>query len=274
MQDTPKLWHDSFYRFVKIANPAALVSALTTLCDDAGVLGSILVAEEGINGMLAGTEAQLELIKHELEADGRFADMLYKRTPCSVMPFKRLKVKQKREIVPLGIDGVDATSQTGKNISPEDWPVLISQDDVVLLDNRNSFEVQLGHFRGALDPGVDNFREFAAFVEAHQQEWQDKRVAMYCTGGIRCEKASAWMLELGLDVYQLEGGILNYFARVPNAAEAFGGECFVFDERISLDTRLQETGLERPTRHGDKAIPAPALAFPVNLDYEQKRKTR
>lgn len=244
MSDAP-LWHDAFYRFVPIQNPQELVAHLQARCDALELRGSILVAHEGINGMLAGTQAALDAFREELEQDARFSGMPYKRTVCSHMPFGRLKVKLKREIVPLGVAGVDASQKTGVNVAPERWRELITQDDVVLIDNRNDFEVRLGRFKGAQNPGVDNFREFEEYARERLDEWRHKKVAMYCTGGIRCEKASAWLVDLGLEVYQLEGGILNFFAQLPDAEQDFEGECFVFDDRVALDTKLQETGRSR-----------------------------
>ena len=169
--------------------------------------------------------------------------MVYKRSPCITQPFKRMKVHEKAEIVPLGIAGIDAAKQTGINVSPEDWRKLIDEEDVLLIDNRNSFEFRLGQFRNAINPEVTNFRDFPEYVLANIDGWkaEGKKVAMYCTGGIRCEKTSAWMLDLGMTVYQLEGGILNYFEKMPDAEKDWQGECFVFDNRIALDTHLQET---------------------------------
>lgn len=242
------LWHDAFYRFVRVEDPTALAAALNGLCTEAGVLGTVLVAAEGVNGMLAGTMSGLGRVRKGLEHDERFSGMLFKRTAASKMPFEHLKVKVKRELVPLGVDGVDVAANggvPGADVPPAEWRALLMRDDVVLLDNRNSFEYALGHFKGALDPGVDNFRDFAAYVTAHLSEWQDKKVAMYCTGGIRCEKTTVWLRDLGLEVYQLRGGILNYFAEVPDAARDFQGECFVFDTRVALDTTLKETDKAR-----------------------------
>jgi UPF0176 protein len=235
------LWHDAFYRFVNIEDPSPLLETLHTLCKEAGVLGSILVAQEGINGMLAGTEKQLNVVHVWLETEPRFAKMMIKRTPCETMPFKRLKVKLKKEIVPLGLPEVDATSKTGINVSPREWRNFIKRDDVVVIDNRNSFEYQHGHFKNALDPGVTQFRDFANYMEQHLPQWQkeNKTVAMYCTGGIRCEKTTAWLAAKGVQVYQLEGGILNYFKEIPDAEKDYEGDCFVFDERRLLGTTLQ-----------------------------------
>ena len=211
-----------------------------------GLLGSILVATEGMNGMLAGTAAELDAFQEALWHDpafaGKFAGVTFKRSPCKTAPFGKMKVYRKPEIVPLGIAGVDAT-RTGTNVSPADWRKLIADEDVVLLDNRNSFEYRLGRFKNAIDPQVGNFRDFPNYVKEHAPSWQaeGKRVAMYCTGGIRCEKTSAWMRDMNIPVFQLEGGILNYFRQMPDAEKDWEGECFVFDNRVALDTKLRET---------------------------------
>lgn len=244
------LVHTAFYRFVPLAEPEAVAARLRVLCGaGSGLLGSILLAAEGINGMLAGEPAAVDAIEHALAHDavfgGAFAGMAFKRSACATAPFHRMKVHVKREIVPLGIAGVDATRPAGTPVAPADWGAVLRDPDVVLLDNRNSFEFQLGRFRGAVDPGVGHFRDFTGYVRAHADEWkaQGKRVAMYCTGGIRCEKTAAWMAQdLGMDVLQLEGGILHYFAQAPGDAQAdWQGECFVFDNRVALDRQLHET---------------------------------
>jgi UPF0176 protein len=241
----PPLLHTAFYKFVRLDDADTVVERLRELTQD--LLGSILVAEEGINGVLAGNPAVVDMFEHALREDplfaGRFSDIAFKRSACKTAPFARIKVHRKSEIVFLGVDNVDAVGKTGIDVSPHAWRELIAQDDVVVIDNRNSFEYKLGKFRNAIDPGVDNFRDFPKFIEDHVPEWkeQGKRVAMYCTGGIRCEKTSAWMLDMGLPVYQLEGGILNYFQQMPDADKDWEGECFVFDNRIALDTHLQET---------------------------------
>jgi UPF0176 protein len=236
------LFHDAFYRFVPIDNPETLVTHLETVCAGAGVLGSILVATEGINGMLCGTEAQLQTVRDALEADSRFQNLFYKRTSCSQQVFKRLKVKLKPEIVPLGIPGIDASTHKGTDLSPLEWREMLKRDDVIVIDNRNSFEFELGHFKGALNPGMEHFRDFAVYMEAHLPEWQaeNKTVAMYCTGGIRCEKTSAWLAMKGVQILQLEGGILNYFQSLEDAELEYNGSCFVFDAREVLDTKAQE----------------------------------
>ena len=240
----PAIVHIAFYKFVALDDTDGVVAHLRLLTEN--LLGSILVASEGINGMLAGSPLQLDDFQQALQTDayfaGKFEGIAFKRSACITAPFGKMKVYKKPEIVPLGIKGVDATD-TGIDVSPEEWRKLIAEDDVVLLDNRNSFEYRLGRFKNAIDPHVTNFRDFPRYVEAHAPAWQaeGKRVAMYCTGGIRCEKTSAWMKALNIPVFQLEGGILNYFQQMPDANKDFDGECFVFDNRIALDTTLHET---------------------------------
>ena len=238
---TETVFHTAFYQFTPLEDVGATIEHLRILT--AALRGSVLVAPEGINGMVAGTVAQLDAFEAALLAMPSFAGMLFKRSECQTVPFKRMTVRRKKEIVPLGISGVDVTAGTGINLSPAEWRELIRQEDVVLLDNRNSFEFRLGRFQNAIDPGVANFRDFPKYVQAHVADWKaaGKRIAMYCTGGIRCEKTSAWMREFDLPVYQLEGGILNYFKQRPDAERDWEGECFVFDNRIALDTKLQET---------------------------------
>ncbi len=233
------LFHDAFYRFVAVQNPEALIANLELLTANAGVLGSILVASEGINGMLCGTISQLQTVRDGLESDARFQNLMYKRTRCRDQVFKKMKVKLKPEIVALGIEGVDATKYHGTDVSPLEWRELIKRDDVVLIDNRNDFEYTLGHFKNAINPSVDNFRDFAAFIESNLSNWQDKTIGMYCTGGIRCEKTSAWLAEKGIEIMQLEGGIINYFQEVEDANLDYEGTCFVFDKRQELDTQLK-----------------------------------
>jgi UPF0176 protein len=239
------LFHIAFYKFVRLDDADAVTARVREIA--AGLLGSVLIAEEGINGVLAGMADALDRFEHVLKTDasfnGAFSSIVFKRSACKTAPFARLKVHLKSEIVYLGVADVDAVGNKGIDVSPQDWRELIAQDDVVVIDNRNSFEYRLGKFKNAVDPGVDNFRDFPKYIEDHVPEWkaQGKRVAMYCTGGIRCEKTSAWMQDMGVPVYQLEGGILNYFLQMPDADKDWEGECFVFDNRIALDTKLQET---------------------------------
>ncbi|GAB3580003.1 oxygen-dependent tRNA uridine(34) hydroxylase TrhO [Calidifontibacter terrae] len=245
--------HLAFYRFVRIDDVAAVCDRLRELTD--GMLGTVLVAAEGVNGMLAAPDERVARFVDEAAADPLagvvFDGITYKQTVYERVPFSRLMIKAKQEIVPLGVDGLDMPSRVddvaATDVPPAQWRELIDRDDVVVIDNRNSFEYEVGRFRGAVDPGVVNFRDFREFVTQHAPQWraEGKQVAMYCTGGIRCEKSSPWMQDLGLQVHQLQGGILNYFAQVPDADADFEGECFVFDNRVTLDTQLRDVGRDR-----------------------------
>lgn len=235
--------HIAFYKFTRLHDLPALQAEIASWCQ--ALMGSVLLAEEGINGMLAGTPEQLDQFESRLTdaafAGGALVGTVFKRTRSATMPFKRMKVRIRPEIVPLGIAGVDG-ADTGIDVPPAEWRTLIRREDVVVIDNRNHFEYEYGHFAGALDPKVSNFREFSEWIQARLPDWQaeGKSIAMYCTGGIRCEKTSAWMKQaLGLPVYQLQGGILNYFMALPDADQDYVGSCFVFDEREALTPDLQ-----------------------------------
>ena len=238
------LWHIAFYRFATLPDPEAVAARLRELTLE--LTGSILVAQEGVNGVLAGPAAALDAFEQALmfdaAFDGQFNDTVFKRSACKTAPFARMKVHCKKEIVAFGVAGVSPASSVS-SVSPQAWRELIAQHDVVVIDNRNSFEYRLGKFKSAIDPQVANFRDFPNYIEANAEAWkaQGKRVAMYCTGGIRCEKSSTWMRDQGLEVFQLQGGILNYFQSMPDAEKDWDGECFVFDNRIALNTKLQET---------------------------------
>ena len=246
------IFHIAFYLFVPLDDVDAVVELVRG--QTTALLGSVLIAEEGINGVLAGSAAALDTFEQALRSDARFAPVVFKRSACTTPPFARLKIHKKSEIVFMGVKQVDATRKTGIAVSPAEWRTLIAAEDVVVIDNRNSFEYRLGRFKHAVDPGVINFRDFPAYITAQLPAWQaaGKRVAMYCTGGIRCEKTSAWMDGLGVPVYQLEGGILNYFQSIPDAEQDWDGECFVFDNRIALDTKLHETATTLEQVYGDE----------------------
>ena len=239
------LLHSAFYRFVPLADPTAAADALRVLARE--LTGSIVVAHEGVNGTVAGAPAAVAAFEAALQEalDGALRGMAFKHSACTTPPFGRLKVGVKPEIVALGLPGAlpAPDERDPSHLPPAAWRELLARDDVVLLDNRNHFEVRLGRFRGAVDPGVHNFRDFVAWVQAHAGEWRAARrpVAMYCTGGIRCDKTAPWLRDLGLEVYQLDGGILGYFQQLPDADRDWQGECFVFDNRVALDTRLRET---------------------------------
>jgi UPF0176 protein len=243
------LTHSSFYKFVPLADPDAVVEVLRELV--APLTGSILVAEEGISGALAAPFGPLQVFEHAVQHDprlhGAFTGMAFKHSACATKPFWKVRVHRKKEIVALGVDGVSGVTREQTDhthVSPQQWRELIARDDVVVIDNRNHFEYRLGRFKNAIDPKVDNFRDFPSYLQAQAPQWkaEGKRVAMYCTGGIRCEKTSAWMQnDLGLEVFQLDGGIVSYFQALPDADRDWEGECFVFDNRVAIDTQLHET---------------------------------
>jgi UPF0176 protein len=232
------LAHDSFYRFVVVDDPDLLRHRAQSFLNARDVLGTVLIAPEGINVMLCGPVEALDSAREWFESDERFPDLFVKRTACESMVFHRLKVKVKREIVPLGLEGIDATRGGWYAASPKEWEVLVQRDDVIVIDNRNSFEFGHGRFKNAIDPGVNNFREFAAFFEDHLDEWADKTIAMYCTGGIRCDKTAAWASERGVAIVTLNGGILNYLQQSDDPTSIWEGNCFVFDDRRELDATL------------------------------------
>jgi len=238
------LYHSAFYQFADIADVDAAVQELRRLTT--ALNGSVLVAAEGINGAVAGEAPALDAFEAALLAspvfNGQLQGMAFKRSACTTAPFARMKVHHKPEIVAVGVPAQPVPA--GSSLGPQAWRELIARDDVVVLDNRNSFEFRLGRFKGAIDPQVANFRDFPKFIEANAPQWlaEGKRVAMYCTGGIRCEKTAAWMHDaFDLDVHQLEGGILRYLAETPEPQLDWQGECFVFDNRIALDAQLNET---------------------------------
>ena len=234
--------HSSFYRFTPMPDPTGLAEWLRARGATLALGGVVLVAEEGLSAAVAGEADAVHAFESELQAQPGLADLHFKRNACERRPFSRFKVSVKREIVAFGVPGVSA-EHTGTHVSPQRWRELLADPDTVVLDNRNSFEFKLGRFRGAIDPGVAHFRDFPAYVEAHCDEWQGKTVAMYCTGGIRCEKTAAWMQERGLKVAQLDGGILNFLDAFPeDAATDWQGECYVFDKRIAIDAAGRETG--------------------------------
>lgn len=243
--------HSSFYRFVALADPAAAAQRLREIgAALPGVGGNVLFAAEGISGAVGGPLGELAAFEAALREDavfaGAFEGMAFKRSACATAPFTLLKVHVKPEIVAFGVPGVSGLPEAGRpdsHVAPARWRELLDDPDVLVIDNRNSFEYRLGRFRGAIDPRVTHFRDFPAYVQAHAADWQreGKKIAMYCTGGIRCEKTSAWMQDQGLTVYQLDGGILNFFQALPDAERDWQGECFVFDKRIAIDTHLQET---------------------------------
>jgi UPF0176 protein len=225
----------AFYKFVTIDDAADLRSQLLADMTARAMKGTILLAREGINGTISATPEHMWAFLAGLRSDPRFGDVTTKDATADAHPFKRLKVKVKREIISFGYPGGDPTARAGTYVAPEDWNDLISAPDVFVLDTRNAYEVAEGTFRGAADPGTRSFSQLPAYVEKTLDPAQHTRVAMFCTGGIRCEKASAYLLSQGFpEVYHLQGGILNYLAQVPAGESLFEGSCFVFDERETV----------------------------------------
>jgi UPF0176 protein len=231
----------AFYKFVTLPDYEAVRQPLLRRCEELGLLGSILLAEEGINGTISGTEQGIHNLFETLRADQHFADLQYKKSWAQEQPFYRMKVRLKKEIVSLGVADVDPSQAVGEYVPPQEWNALISREDVRLIDTRNHYEHHLGTFQGAEDPETGSFRDFPRWVSDNLDPETDRHVAMFCTGGIRCEKATSYLLGLGFKgVYHLDGGILNYLETVGQEESLWEGDCFVFDNRVSVDHDLAE----------------------------------
>ncbi|ADI29292.1 rhodanese-related sulfurtransferase [Methylotenera versatilis] len=234
----------ALYKFVSLPNYKLLQTPILEACITNNIKGTLLLAEEGINGTIAGLPQDMHNLLNFLRTDAifesRFADLEHKESFASEHPFYRMKVKLKKEIVTLGVPGVSPTKKVGTYVKPEDWNALISDPDVILIDTRNDYEVDIGTFKGAIDPKTTTFREFPEYVAEHFDKTKHKKVAMFCTGGIRCEKASSYMMDQGFEeVYHLQGGILKYLETVPEAESMWEGECFVFDQRVAVKHNLE-----------------------------------
>jgi UPF0176 protein len=239
----------AFYQFAALPDFRQLLEPLRALCADLGLKGSVLLADEGINGTLAGSADAIAALVEELRYGavfgGRLDNLELKFSAATAMPFQRLKIRLKKEIVTLGDAAADPTRQVGIYVDPADWNALIAAPDTLVIDTRNAFEVAMGTFAGALDPGIKSFGQFKDFAARHLDPAKHRRVAMFCTGGIRCEKASAYLLARGFpEVYHLRGGILKYLEGVPEAESRWRGECFVFDDRVALGHGLQQRAME------------------------------
>lgn len=234
----------AFYRFLDLDDPEHFRDALLPRCRDALLLGTVLVAHEGINGTLAGNEENIRQVFAYIESElGLDVPIDARWTDAGEAPFRRMRVKVKKEIVTLGRPDILPHRKTGRHVSPDEWNRLLEDPDVLVIDTRNHYEVEVGSFPRAIDPGTDSFREFPEFARQLATENPGRPLAMFCTGGIRCEKATALMLELGYsDVCHLDGGILNYLESVPESENHWNGECFVFDTRVAVDRDMAEGG--------------------------------
>ena len=239
----------AFYQFTALPDFRELREPLRAICADLKLKGSVLLAHEGINGTLAGSAEAVAALVAELQSGalfgGRLDNLELKFSQASTMPFQRLKIRLKKEIVTLGDSGADPTRQVGIYVDPADWNNLIAAPDTLVIDTRNAFEVAMGTFTGAIDPGIASFGQFKDFATRHLEPAKHRKVALFCTGGIRCEKASAYLRAQGFgEVYHLKGGILRYLEDVPETASRWRGECFVFDERVALGHGLRERAVE------------------------------
>jgi UPF0176 protein len=240
----------AFYQFAALPDYRELREPLRAFCAGLGLKGSVLLAAEGINGTLAGSDDGIAALVEELQRGtlfgGRLDYLELKFSHAAAMPFGRMKVRLKKEIVTLGDKAADPTNRVGVYVEPKDWNALIASPDTLVIDTRNAFEVAMGTFEGAVDPGIASFGQFRDFVTQKLDPAKHRKIAMFCTGGIRCEKASALLLAQGFaDVYHLRGGILKYLEEVPETESRWRGECFVFDERVALGHGLRERVKER-----------------------------
>lgn len=252
----------ALYKFAVLNDYKTLRHPLLDIMQANGVHGTLLLAREGINGTIAGSRSGIDAVQAWLASDERFSGIDYKESFVDIQPFKRTKVKLKKEIVTMGVDGIDPKRIVGTYVEPDEWNALISDPEVLLVDTRNQYEVEIGTFKHAVNPATDTFREFPEYVKQNLDPAKHKKVAMFCTGGIRCEKSTAYLREQGFEeVYHLKGGILKYLEEVPEDQSLWKGECFVFDDRVTVNHRLERGGYDqchacrRPITEADKEHP-------------------
>ncbi|HVY23462.1 MAG TPA: rhodanese-related sulfurtransferase [Steroidobacteraceae bacterium] len=271
----------ALYKFVDLPDYAALKAPFLACCEQHGVKGTLLLAAEGINGTIAGTREGINAVLNFLHSDARLSDMEHKESRARSMPFYRMKVRLKKEIVTMGVDGINPSKMAGTYVKPEDWNTLISNPDVVVIDTRNDYEVEIGTFRNAINPNIKTFRDFPEWLREQKSLEKKPKVAMFCTGGIRCEKSTAYLRTQGFDeVYHLQGGILKYLEVVPEQQSLWQGECFVFDERVAVGhgLKLGEHDLCRSCRHPiseeDKQSPRYVEGVSCPRCFDQKSEAR
>ncbi len=238
--NTPVVVVCALYKFVRLENFTQLRQPLLETMEAHGIKGTLLLAAEGINGTVAGSREGVNNLLNWLNQQPGLDNIVHKESFDENMPFYRTKVKLKKEIVTMGVEGIDPNEVVGSYVKPKDWNALISDPDVLLVDTRNDYEIQIGTFKNAVNPMTETFREFPQYVEEHLDAKKHKKVAMFCTGGIRCEKSTAYLKEQGFeDVYHLEGGILKYLEEVPEQETMWEGDCFVFDNRVAVNHSLE-----------------------------------
>ena len=271
----------ALYKFTALPDYAQLRAPLQDMCDLLEVKGTLLLAAEGINGTVSGKESSIANLIDFLRADPRLADLDVKYSTAEDMPFYRMKVRLKREIVTMGVEGVDPNKTVGTYVDPSDWNDLITDPDTILIDTRNDYEVGIGTFKGAVNPETKTFRDFPAWVEANRENINKPKVAMFCTGGIRCEKASSFMLENGFDdVYHLKGGILKYLETQDEKKSLWEGDCFVFDQRVAVGHGLEESDYDqcfacrRPIVEDDKLRPEYTKGVSCHQCYDEMSETQ
>ena len=236
----------ALYYFVRLDDFALLREPLLVRMQDGKIKGTILLAKEGINGTIAGSRQGVDSVLNWLKSDSRLKNLDHKISFDDEIPFYRAKVKLKKEIVTMGVEGIDPQRKVGTHIKPRDWNALISDPDVLLIDTRNMYEVEIGTFDNSHNPQTESFREFPSYVEASLDPAKHRKIAMFCTGGIRCEKSTAYLKEKGFDeVYHLEGGILKYLEEIPENESLWKGECFVFDNRVAVNHQLEKGGYDQ-----------------------------
>lgn len=278
----------ALYKFVSLPDYEQLQPHIKDFCVARKIKGTLLLAEEGINGTICGEDQAIAEFLDFLKSDPRFSDISHKESYAKKQAFLRMKVRLKKEIVTLGVEGTNPNNTVGTYVDPQDWNDLISDPDVVVLDTRNIYEYEVGTFKGALDPHTETFREFPEFVKKNLDPTKNKKVAMFCTGGIRCEKASSYMLNQGFEnVFHLKGGILKYLEKVSPEESLWEGECFVFDDRVTVRHGLQEGtfdqchGCRRPITDHDKeseyyeaGVSCPACYAHTDDRKKQSARTR
>ena len=231
----------ALYRFVRLDDYESMREPLLNFCTERGVKGTLLLAHEGVNGTISGSETAIADVLSYLRSDDRLSDLDCKFSYHEERPFLRMKVKLKREIVTMGLEDIDPNQSVGRYASPVEWNELIDDPECLVIDTRNDYEVEIGSFRGAINPGTKSFRDFPAWVDENLDPQKHKKVAMFCTGGIRCEKSTSLLVSKGFDdVWHLKGGILNYLEETPESSTRWEGECFVFDNRVAVNHQLEK----------------------------------
>ena len=277
----PNIVVSALYHFATLDNFEDMRAPLTRVMQDNAVKGTLLLAREGINGTVAGSRDGIDALLAYIRSDARLKGVITKESYHDAMPFHRTKVKLKREIVTMGVEGIDPTHIVGTYVKPEDWNALISDPDVVVVDTRNDYEVGIGSFKGAINPETETFREFPKYVADNLAGAKDKKVAMFCTGGIRCEKSTAYLKQQGFkDVFHLEGGILKYLEEVAVDKSLWEGECFVFDSRVAVKHDLEKGQYDQcyacrmPITEDDKKNPNYVKGISCHHCYDSKSETQ